>query len=78
WTTPPPPPLDRAANATPLPRRSFRFFVLRDCCVSGDVDCEVILVKAIVDLELNQLERKACSLVEEWLASEAHGCVVVK
>ncbi|KAK7383316.1 hypothetical protein VNO78_28991 [Psophocarpus tetragonolobus] len=38
--------------------------------VSGDVDCEVILVNHVVDLELNKLERKACSLVEECCVSE--------
>ncbi|RDX80324.1 putative serine/threonine-protein kinase SIS8, partial [Mucuna pruriens] len=43
---------------------------LQTAPVSGDVDCEVILVNHVVDLELNQLERKACSLVEECCVSE--------
>lgn len=36
----------------------------------SDVDCEVILVNHVVDLELNLLERKVCSLVEECCVSE--------
>ncbi|KAK7377048.1 hypothetical protein VNO80_02468 [Phaseolus coccineus] len=43
---------------------------LQTAPVSRDVDCEVILVNHVVDLELNQLERKACSLVEECCVSE--------
>lgn len=43
---------------------------LQTASVSGDVDCEVILVNHVVDLELNHLERKACSLVEECCVSE--------
>lgn len=43
---------------------------LQTAPVSGDVDCEVILVNHVVDLELNQLERKACSLVVECCVSE--------
>ncbi|TKY57968.1 Serine/threonine-protein kinase EDR1 [Spatholobus suberectus] len=43
---------------------------LQTAPVSGDVGCEVILVNHVVDLVLNQLERKACSLVEECCVSE--------
>ena len=43
---------------------------LQTASVFGDVDCEVILVNHVVDLELNHLERKACSLVEECCVSE--------
>ncbi|XP_027368099.1 probable serine/threonine-protein kinase SIS8 isoform X2 [Abrus precatorius] len=37
--------------------------------VSGDVDCEVVLVNRVVDVELSQLERKACSLLDECCVS---------
>ncbi|XP_061374708.1 serine/threonine-protein kinase EDR1 isoform X2 [Gastrolobium bilobum] len=38
--------------------------------VSGNVDCEVILVNRVVDMELNLLEKKACALFNECSVSE--------
>lgn len=43
---------------------------LQTTSISENLDCEVILVNRIVDIELKQLEQKACKLSKDCCLSE--------